>query len=46
MLSDDDRNILDGYISAHNSALEKYSLVYKDMVDESTRNFVEKQKKN
>ena len=24
MLSDDDRNILDGYISAHNSALEKY----------------------
>lgn len=44
MLSDDDRNILDGYISAHNSALEKYSLVYKDMVDESTRNFVEKTK--
>ena len=44
MLGEDDRDILDAYISAHDEALEDYSIVYKEMVEESTKNFVEKTK--
>ena len=44
MLSENDRDILDTYVLAHNEALESYSLVYKEMVEESTKNFVEKTK--
>lgn len=44
MLCDDDRNMLDIYISLHDKYLEDYSIVYKEMVEESTKNFVEKTK--
>lgn len=45
MLCEDDRNILIPYITAHNNTLENYSIVYKEMIEESTKNFVEKTKK-
>lgn len=46
MLSSSDRDALDIYISNHNSALNSYSLLYRDMVDEATRNFVQNTKKD
>lgn len=41
MLCEEDRNILDTYIQFYNDALNDYSLTYFDMLEESTRDFVE-----
>lgn len=44
MLSSVDRDVVNNCIEEHNTALKKYSVIYLELIEESTKNFVDKTK--